>query len=74
MRILPGSDLLQARLDPALRGIGTRAEEVDREREQVPVEDDELERLFEESVALRLTDESPEGKLLGVEIDMDHTR
>jgi hypothetical protein len=41
-------------------------------REQVPVEEDEFERLFgEEATVLRLTDESREQKLLGIEVDLD---
>ena len=45
-------------------------------REQVDVDDEEMERLFGEgSVVLRLTDESPEHKLLGIDVDLgDYTK
>jgi uncharacterized protein YydD (DUF2326 family) len=44
-------------------------------REQVDVDDAELERLFEDSVVLRLTDESPASKLLGIDVDLgDYTK
>lgn len=42
-------------------------------QDQVPVEKSEWERLFgESSVVMRLTDEKPEEKLLGVDVDMDY--
>lgn len=45
-------------------------------REQVAVENEELARLFgDETVILRLTDESPESKLLGIDVDLgDYTK
>jgi uncharacterized protein YydD (DUF2326 family) len=42
--------------------------------DQVPLEKAEWERLFGDSaVVLRLTDEKPEEKLLGIDVDMDYT-
>jgi hypothetical protein len=42
-------------------------------QQQVPIEEDEYRRLFEgQSVVLRLSDDSPAGKLLGEEIDMNY--
>ncbi len=42
---------------------------------KIPIEDDEAEALFGgESVVLRLTDDSPEEKLLGIDVDMDYTK
>ncbi len=39
------------------------------------MEDAELERLFDESAVLRLTDESPRAKLLGIDVDLgDYTK
>ena len=44
-------------------------------REQAEPEQGELDRLFGEgSIVLRLTDESPTEKLLGIDIDMDYTK
>ena len=43
-------------------------------REQVPTSG-QVERVLEEgNVVLRLTDEAPSQKLLGIEIDMDYAR
>lgn len=45
-------------------------------QKQVEVEESELDRLFgDETVVLRLTDESPESKLLGIDVDLgDYTK
>jgi len=44
-------------------------------RDQVPVEESEWERLFGDSaVVMRLTDQKPEEKLLGIDVDMDYTK
>ena len=44
-------------------------------REQVQAEESELERLFgDQTVVLRLKDQKPEDKLLGIDVDMDYTK
>ena len=44
-------------------------------RQQTTIEDEEFDRLFgDNNVVLRLTDESPARKLLGIDVDMNYRR